>query len=71
MTANRRNGPKGAETDTGERVIKARPLPPGSRPPRARSPEAERWLEENREAIEGWREYHREHGLPMPQYRRP
>jgi antitoxin CcdA len=28
------------------------------------------WLEENREAIEGWNAYVREHGLPLAKYRR-
>ena len=30
----------------------------------------EQWLEENREAIEGWNAYVREHGLPLAKYRR-
>jgi antitoxin CcdA len=28
-----------------------------------------RWKEENREAIEGWNRYFREHGLPFAEYR--
>ncbi|HRP78267.1 MAG TPA: type II toxin-antitoxin system CcdA family antitoxin [Aquamicrobium sp.] len=27
------------------------------------------WKEENREAIEGWNRYFREHGLPFAEYR--
>ncbi len=30
---------------------------------------AERWIEENREAIEYWNRYVDEHGLPLAQYR--
>lgn len=30
---------------------------------------AERWIEENREAIEFWNRYVEEHGLPLARYR--
>lgn len=30
---------------------------------------AEQWLEENREALEGWNAYVEEHGLPLARYR--
>ena len=30
---------------------------------------ARRWLEENREAIEGWNRYVEEHDLPLEEYR--
>jgi len=30
---------------------------------------AKRWLEENREAIEGWNRYVEEHGLPLEDLR--
>ena len=30
----------------------------------------EQWLKENREAIDGWNAYVREHGLPLAKYRR-
>lgn len=31
---------------------------------------AERWVEENREAIQYWNAYVEEHGLPLARYRR-
>ena len=30
---------------------------------------AERWIEENRDAIEYWNQYVEEHGLPLARYR--
>ena len=34
-----------------------------------RSPEAQRWIEENAEAMRQWNEWVDKHGLPLEQYR--
>ncbi len=41
---------------------------PMSRKPEL-SPEAQRWIEENAEAMKEWNEWVEKHGLPLEQYR--